>query len=96
VSQLAPVTGLAVWYHRTAVIDGDRKLLVDRNGVPIVYDLGADGAERLPAAPSALEAARVAALDRYEAFTSRLHATSPAMDEATRARLQALGYVAAP
>jgi arylsulfatase A-like enzyme len=95
VIQLAKIGLYAVWLHRTAVVEGDRKLVVGSNGWPVVHDLRMDRRELRPRPPSAAEAARAAALDRFEAFAAR-RVAPPGMDEETLARLRALGYVGGP
>lgn len=90
VSQLAKIAHYALWLHRTAVVDGDRKLLVASEGTPSVRDLHADPEEQHPLDATPADIARAGALDRFET----LHA-SPAgvVNPPALARLRALGYV---
>jgi hypothetical protein len=95
VSQLAKIINFSLWFHRTAVIDGDRKLVVTADGLLGAYDLGADPDERRLLAATSSEAARADASDRYGQYFAR-QGKPPPMDETTLARLRALGYVGAP
>jgi arylsulfatase A-like enzyme len=95
ISELAPVTTLAVWLHRTAVVEHDHKLLVGADGTVEVHEILVDDEERRPGVPTPADVARAAALD---AFDRRVHAEAgprPA-DEHVVERLRALGYVGAP
>src|SRR5438477_12279878 len=95
VSQLAKVTSLAIWLHRTAVIDTNRKLLVAADGTLAVHDLRFDPAERHPLAPAPGEEARAATLHRFDALAVRAAPAGPGTP-AFVARLRALGYVGGP
>jgi arylsulfatase A-like enzyme len=95
VSQLAKIANFALWLHRTAVIEDDRKLLVAGDGASAAYDIRADPGERTLLAPTADEVARLNVLDRYDQFAARPRTPVP-MDPETLARLRGLGYVGTP
>jgi arylsulfatase A-like enzyme len=85
--------------HSSGLVRGSRKLLVDPDGRPRVFDLARDPGE-LTASGSGQEANElVAALERARAdLASRAGASTPAapLDEATRRDLRALGYLPEP
>jgi arylsulfatase A-like enzyme len=83
--------------HRLAFLHGPVKLLVPRGEArPLLYDLDLDPGERAPdpAPLAAIAAATRAAAERTLAALEARAGTPEraAMDEATRARLRALGY----
>ena len=82
--------------HSSGLVRGSRKLLVDPQGRPRVFDLGRDPAE-LAASGSAEETNElVAALARARAdLRSRAGTPAPAapLDAETREDLRALGYL---
>jgi arylsulfatase A-like enzyme len=93
VSQLAKIGTVALWLHRTAVLDGERKLLVASDGTPSVRDLHADPEELHPLDATAAEAARAAALDRCAWLEAARPSPAAVVNPPALARLRALGYV---
>jgi len=85
--------------HRSAVVDGSWKLLLDHGFMPVLYDLASDPAESTPRNES--EPARVAALqkvlgDHVRTSMEARGAAPPVqrvLDADRRERLRQLGYV---
>jgi arylsulfatase A-like enzyme len=81
--------------HERALMLGDGKLIVDRDGTRHYFDRSLDPGERGSAAPSeALRRRLDAALERYLAgLEARPEARTLPLDDETRAELRALGYL---
>jgi hypothetical protein len=91
-SELVEPGQLDHWLHKQALVSGQAKLVVMPDGTRFAYDLAADPLERSPAPPKddSLEIALAAQLARLHAGTA---AAPLAIDQATRERLRAVGYL---
>jgi len=95
--ELAPkLDAQEVRTHSLGLVRGSRKLLVDPQGQPRVFDLGRDPAELAASGTADDVRELMAALERARAdFGSRASAPVPAapLDDETRKNLRALGYL---
>jgi arylsulfatase A-like enzyme len=79
--------------HQRAVVGQAEKMLVQRDGEHIFYDLASDPGEAHPVPSSSFARELEQALIRFaSALGTPAERVAPPVDEATRARLRALGY----
>jgi arylsulfatase A-like enzyme len=98
-SELEPLGDPDLRAHTHALVSGHRKLLVNRNGFSVAYDVAQDPGELrarfVPQSGDGPDADLMQALDRLRAELQRGAAVAQLrqpLDEATKEKLRALGY----
>ena len=97
-SELEPLSDPDLRAHSRALVSGSRKLLINRNGYAVSYDIGQDPGElraRFVPSGGGPDADLVQSLDRLQAELRRdavVAQLKRPLDEATKEKLRALGY----
>ncbi len=89
--------GIDLRRQARAIVDGPHKLIVDAKGQAALYDLSTDPGETKPLRDMASDARTAELLDRLaqrqtHSVGQAASAAGPALDDATKEKLRALGY----